>query len=127
MDVLVLPSWREGFPNVVLEAAASGVPVVATNCTGSCDAVVAGVTGLLIPPGKPGAISEAVLTILGNPERARAIANAARAWVAENYDSRYVMGRTVAYYSRLMKPAAQRVAIDGKTPVERVTELSVSR
>lgn len=53
MDLLALPLWREGFPNVVLEASASGVPVVATNCTGSRDAVVPGVTGLLIPPERP--------------------------------------------------------------------------
>lgn len=50
MDLLVLPSWREGFPNAVLEAAASGVPVVAAACTGSRDTVVPEVTGLLVPP-----------------------------------------------------------------------------
>ena len=40
MDVMVLPTWREGFPNVVLEAAATGIPVITTECTGSRDSVV---------------------------------------------------------------------------------------
>jgi glycosyltransferase involved in cell wall biosynthesis len=64
MDLLVLPTWREGFPNVVLEAAATGIPVITTLCTGSRDSVVPEVTGLLIPPGYPEAISEAVLKLL---------------------------------------------------------------
>src|ERR1039458_7732921 len=64
MDVMVLPTWREGFPNVVLEAAATGIPVVTTQSTGSRDSVVPEVTGLLIPPGYPEAISEAVLKLL---------------------------------------------------------------
>lgn len=54
MDVMVLPSLREGFPNVVLEAAASGIPVVTTDVTGARDSVVPGETGLLIPPESPG-------------------------------------------------------------------------
>ena len=60
MDVMVLPTWREGFPNVALEAAASGVPVITTTVTGACDAVVPEITGLLIPPGDAGAIAGAV-------------------------------------------------------------------
>ena len=45
MDMMVLPTWREGFPNVVLEAAATGIPVITTLSTGSRDAVVAGGDG----------------------------------------------------------------------------------
>ncbi len=47
---MVLPTWREGLPNAVLEAASSGVPVITTLATGSRDAVVPEVTGLLVPP-----------------------------------------------------------------------------
>jgi len=59
---------------VVLEAAATGIPVVTTLSTGSRDAVVPEVTGLLIPPGYPVAISETVLQLLRNPERRRRMA-----------------------------------------------------
>jgi glycosyltransferase involved in cell wall biosynthesis len=102
MDVMVLPTWREGFPNVVLEAAATGIPVVTTFATGSRDAVVPEVTGLLIPPGYPMAISEAVIQLLRNPERRRRMGVAARAWVLDHYVNGRVLGRTVRYYHSLL-------------------------
>jgi len=103
MDVMVLPTWREGFPNVVLEAAASGIPVVTTLCTGSRDAVVPEVTGLLIPPGYPEAIREAVLQLLGNPERRRRMGKAARAWGLDHYVNGRVLGLAVRYYQSLLE------------------------
>jgi len=103
MDVMVLPTWREGFPNVVLEAAASGIPVVTTLCTGSRDAVVPEVTGLLIPPGYPVAIREAVLQLLRNPARSCRMGEAARAWVMENYINDRVQGLTVRCYKSLLE------------------------
>ena len=107
MDVMVLPSWREGFPNVVLEAAATGIPVVTTISTGSRDSVVPEVTGLLIPPGYPEAISEAVLKLLRNPERRRRMGQAARAWVLENFANECVLGLITALYKSMLEPAAQ--------------------
>jgi glycosyltransferase involved in cell wall biosynthesis len=103
MDVMVLPTWREGFPNVVLEAAASGVPVITTISTGSCDSVVPEVTGLLIPPGYPEAISEAVLKLQRNPERRHRMGVAARAWVVDHYLTERVLGLTVNYYKSLLE------------------------
>ena len=101
MDLMVLPSWREGFPNAILEAAATGVPVVATICTGSRDAVIPEVTGLLVPPGYPDAICEAVMSLLRDPDRRRRMSAAARRWVIENYDDRRVLGMAVAFYKSL--------------------------
>jgi glycosyltransferase involved in cell wall biosynthesis len=108
MDVLVLPTWREGFPNVVLEAAATGVPAITTVTTGSRDAVVAEVTGLLIPPGYPEAIAEALLKLLHDPERRRRMGQAARARVIEHYSEQRVLGLTTAYYRSLLEPAVSQ-------------------
>ena len=105
MDVMVLPTWREGFPNVVLEAAATAIPVVTTTSTGSRDAVVPEVTGLLIPPGYPEAIAEAVLRLIRNPgERAR-MGSAARAWVMQRFVNERVLRLTVAFYQNLLATA----------------------
>jgi glycosyltransferase involved in cell wall biosynthesis len=106
MDVMVLPTWREGFPNVVLEASATGIPVVTTQSTGSRDSVVPEVTGLLIPPGYPEAISEAVLKLLRDPGRRLRMGHAARAWVLERFIDERVLGRTAAYYKSLLVLAA---------------------
>jgi glycosyltransferase involved in cell wall biosynthesis len=103
MDVLVLPTWREGFPNAVLEAAATGIPVVTTIATGSRDSVVPEVTGLLIPPGYPVAISEAVVRLLRDGDLRWRMGLAARAWVLEHFVDEQVLGRTAAFYRSLLE------------------------
>lgn len=111
MDMMVLPTWREGFPNSVLEAQACGVPVITTHSTGSRDSVVPEVTGLLIPPGYPTAIVEAILMLRREPERRGRMGRAARAWVLKHYASPRVLDLTVDYYKRLLGTAmAARLA-----------------
>jgi teichuronic acid biosynthesis glycosyltransferase TuaC len=70
-DVLALPSWNEGMPNVVLEALASGRRVVATNVGGIPDIVTSETLGILVPPKNPGELAgalERVLSSAGDPE-----------------------------------------------------------
>lgn len=67
IDVLTLPTYREGFPNVPLEAAAMRVPVVGTSVTGCIDAVVDGVTGRLVPVRDARALAEALGGYLASP------------------------------------------------------------
>lgn len=68
MDLLVLPSYREGFPNVVLEAAAMGLPVVASAVAGCVDGVQEGVTGALVPPRDTASLAAAIRCYLDHPE-----------------------------------------------------------
>ncbi len=82
MDLLVLPTWREGFPNAILEAAASGVPVVTTLVTGARDAVQHNRTWLLIPPGDCPALAAAIEQLLHDPVLRRQMGMTAREWVA---------------------------------------------
>ena len=102
MDLMILPTWREGFPNVVLEAAATGIPVITTDSTGSRDSVLPEVTGLLIPPGYPEAICESVLMLLRDPARRLRMGAAARAWVLEYYLEERVLALTAEFYLGLL-------------------------
>ncbi|MDR3725762.1 MAG: glycosyltransferase family 4 protein [Terracidiphilus sp.] len=104
MDIMVLPTWREGFPNAVLEAAASGIPVITTQSTGSWDSIVPEVTGLLILPGFPMAIYEAVLKLLRNPDRRLRMGQAARAWTLKHYTHKHVLKLVATYYRSLLEP-----------------------
>jgi glycosyltransferase involved in cell wall biosynthesis len=106
MDMMVLPTWREGFPNVVLEAAATGIPVITTLSTGSRDAVLAEVTGILIPAGYPEAIAEAVLRLIRHPGERHRMGTAARAWVIDEFVNGRVLGLTVDFYGKLVEAAA---------------------
>lgn len=108
MDVMVLPTWREGFPNVVLEAQSTAIPVITTISTGSRDSILPEVTGLLIPPGYPDAIQEAVLTLLRDPVRRRRMGVAARKWVREHYINRRVLTLTAQFYRSLVEDAGQK-------------------
>ncbi|SBT37739.1 glycosyltransferase [Micromonospora auratinigra] len=78
-DVLCLPTRREGFPNVVLEAAACRIPAVTTRATGAVDSVVDGQTGFVVPVDDPGALAEALERLCADPPlRARLGGNARR-------------------------------------------------
>lgn len=76
-DVVVVPSRSESFGLVALEAAACGVPVVATDTGGLSHVVVDGATGLLVPDRRPRHVAEAIERLLSNPEKARSMGRAA--------------------------------------------------
>jgi glycosyltransferase involved in cell wall biosynthesis len=86
-DVLVLPSFAEGLPVVLMEAMAAGLPVVATQIAGIPELVESGVNGELVPPGNVAALAEALRKVLADPERARAMGLAGQAKVRAEHDS----------------------------------------
>lgn len=91
-DVLTLPSLREGFPNVVLEAAALSVPAVTTDATGCIDSVVDGQTGLITRAGDPGSLADALKCLVQDPSRVEAMGQVARRRAVEEFDQRIVWG-----------------------------------
>jgi glycosyltransferase involved in cell wall biosynthesis len=84
-DVFALPSRYEGLPTAVAEAMASGVPVVATAVNAVADLVEPGVTGLLVPPGRPDLLASAVGYLLDTPAEAARMARAARRRIGARY------------------------------------------
>jgi glycosyltransferase involved in cell wall biosynthesis len=102
MDLMVLPSRREGFPNVILEAAATGLPVVSTLCTGSRDAVVPEVTGLLVEPENPPALADALCKLLADAKRRAEMGSAARRWVKQHFSMDRVLSEHVVFYKKIM-------------------------
>lgn len=85
MDILSLPTLREGFPNVVLEAAAAGLPAVTTRATGAVDSVVEGVTGLLTDVNDAHHMAKLFDELARDPERVREMGEAARLRVKEHF------------------------------------------
>jgi glycosyltransferase involved in cell wall biosynthesis len=78
LDIMVSSSWWEGFPTVLLEGMALGVPIVATDVSGSRELVITGETGMLVPPHDPARLAEAILRLLEDSSLAQAMAGEAR-------------------------------------------------
>jgi len=85
MDVAVLPSLEEGFPNAVLEAMAAGKAVVATWVGGIPEAVIHGKTGLLVPPKDSQALAAAIIELLSDPPRSEEMGKAGRERVRKEF------------------------------------------
>ena len=85
VDVLALPSYWEGFGIVLIEAMAAARPVVATNVSSIPEIVVNGETGLLVPPGQPEALAEALRRVLTDPALARRFGEAGRERVLDKF------------------------------------------
>jgi glycosyltransferase involved in cell wall biosynthesis len=103
LDVLALPSIRsEAIPQVIPQALAVGTPVVASTVGGSPELIRDGENGRLVAPGDARALADAILALLGEPERARAMARAGQAMVRERYTIDATMARTTAVYRTLL-------------------------
>lgn len=100
-DIFCLPSYREGFGSSVLEAAAAGVPSVATNIYGLTDAVLDGVTGLLVPAHDSAALVAALGRLLSDAALRCGMGVAARERAITHFSRQLVVDGLAAYYSCL--------------------------
>jgi glycosyltransferase involved in cell wall biosynthesis len=102
-DLFVLPSLWEGLSLALLEAMAAAKPIVATAVSGTTQAMVPGVTGLVVPSRDSMALAEAILQVLSNPSQAQAMGQAARRHVTLNYSAQKQAEEHLALYHRLLE------------------------
>jgi ribosomal protein S18 acetylase RimI-like enzyme len=119
MDVFVLPSHREGFPRSAMEAAASQLPVVATDIRGCRDVVEHGVNGFLVPVRDPEALAAAIKKLGEDAGMRRRMGEAGRARAVDRFDEARVVDRVLAEYRRV----ARRKGLTPPEPImiDRVT------
>jgi len=101
-DVLILPSYREGMPRAVLEAAAMGRAAIVTDVPGCRDAVESGVTGLIVPAMDSQALAAGMLELAATPSRAAEMGAAARRRVEAKFDEHGVIKQTIAAYTEMI-------------------------
>jgi glycosyltransferase involved in cell wall biosynthesis len=101
-DLYVLASHREGYPRSAMEAAACGLPVVATDIRGCRQVVEDGVTGTLVPVRSAPALSRALAGLVADGERRRAFGAAAEARARSEFDQQRVIDTTLRTYRRLL-------------------------
>lgn len=102
MDVVALPTYREGFPNVALEAAAMGLPIVATSVLGCVDAVQDGVTGMLVQPRDPVGLAAGLRSYLADPSRRATQGAAARRRVLADFRREAIWKAIAGEYRELL-------------------------
>ncbi|GAA3808917.1 glycosyltransferase family 4 protein [Deinococcus aetherius] len=110
MDVLVLPTYREGFPTVALEAASAGLPLITTDATGARDAVREGETGLRVPVGDVDALSRAMVRLAEDPGLRRRLGEESQAWVAHDFAQERLWKEWDMLYRRLWAQSRERAA-----------------
>ena len=107
MDLFVLPSHREGFPRAAMEAAAMGLPIIATDIRGCREVVVDGENGLLVPLRDVGALTEAIQRLGSDNELRAGMAEAAVRRARSHFDERRVVDTVMAAHSQLLHQAGK--------------------
>ena len=113
LDVLALPSSREGFGYVLVEAMAAEKPVVATNVSSIPEIVMDGVTGILVPPGKPDALRQAIHRLLNDRGLARSMGAAGRRRAEEKFSIARMLDEVEGLFERIIpchRTGARRIS-----------------
>ena len=103
-DCFVMPSYREGFPNAVLEAGAMGLPSIVTDINGSSEIIKDGVNGLIVPSKDADALYNAMSKMISNKEVREKMAGIARKMIAERYEQGFVRKCLYDFYDEILKP-----------------------
>jgi glycosyltransferase involved in cell wall biosynthesis len=101
-NIVALPSYREGMPKALQEAAACGRAVITTDVPGCRDAIQPGVTGLLVPVREASRLAQAIELLLADPEMRKAMGLAGRRLAEQDFDVRSVVNKHLAVYQRLL-------------------------
>lgn len=102
-DLFVLPSRSEGFSNVLVEAMAAGLPVVATDVGGNAEAIEDGKTGLIVPTEDANALAAAMARLLLDPAEAERMGDAGKRRAEELFTTSAMMEKTTSTYDQLLK------------------------
>lgn len=99
-DVFVFPSYREGFPNVVMQAGAMGVPSIVSNINGCNEIIEHNVNGIIIPVKNTKAISDAMHQLTDDPEIRKKMAQVCRRMIIERYEQKYIWEQLLKEYQK---------------------------
>ena len=102
-NCLVFPSYREGFPNVVLQAGAMGLPSIVTNINGCNEIIEEGINGLIIPPKDIIALQNAMINLLEDKSVYKNLKNNARQMITSRYEQKLVWEALLEEYRRLLE------------------------
>ncbi len=101
-DCLVFPSYREGFPNVVLQAGAMGLPSIVTNINGCNEIIEEGINGLIIPPKEIRALQNAMISLLEDKNVYKNLKNNVRQMITSRYEQKLVWEALLSEYQDLL-------------------------
>lgn len=102
-DVFVLPSYREGFPNVVIEAGAMGIPSIVTDINGSNEIIVDGKNGIVVPPRQVESLSNAMEALFEDRNLVSRLSVEARKFISMRYEQSFVRGCLKKYYREILQ------------------------
>ena len=102
VDCFVMPSYREGFPNTVLEAGAMGLPCIVTNINGSREIIKEGVNGMIVPPRDENALYHAMNVMLQSNVDRENMARKARKMISDRFEQGYVRKCLYDFYDEIL-------------------------
>ena len=102
-DCFVFPSYREGFPNTVIEAGAMNLPSIVTDINGSREIIVDGENGVIVPSQNTDALFDAMLNMVNNREERERMASNARIMVADRYEQSFVRKCLYDFYDEILQ------------------------